>query len=302
MNIQSAPNRQSTSVPLTRRARKVVKGVGADGGWAVARLTASQRLLPQFIIIGTQKGGTSSLYEYLTQHPTILPALRKEIHYFDTANFTKGTNWYRAHFSLHLRKRYVENSTGGSVLTGEASPYYMFYPHAPRRVAELLPAVKLIVMLRNPADRALSHYYHQVRKRRESLSFEAALEAEEGRIGAERERILADEGYYSGAHAIFSYRARGLYVDQLDSWFSFFPREQFLFLDSEEFFANPAAIFKQTLRFLEVPDVELVRYGKHNAGSYSGMSAQVRSRLTRYFRPHNERLYDMLGIDFGWDH
>jgi hypothetical protein len=259
------------------------------------------RLLPDFIIIGTQKGGTSSLYEHLAQHPLVFPALKKEVHFFDSENFAKGTNWYRGHFKLGLRGTFARRFAQGRAITGEASPYYLFYPHAPKRVAELLPKAKLVVMLRNPIDRALSHYYHQVRKGREPLSFEAAIEAEGERLKGEHERILQNDAYYSYPYWAYSYLARGIYADQLKLWFELFPREQLLFIKSEDFFTNPAACFKRTLHFLGLPEIDLQQYKKQNAGSYSSMPADIRHELTRYFRPHNERLYELLGINFAWE-
>lgn len=286
---------------VRKRVKKRINGVSANWAWRMSQWTAPLRLLPDFIIIGTQKGGTSSLYGHLAQHPWILPAKKKEIHFFDTENFAKGTNWYRAHFNLKLRKRYLGRSSGHNTLTGEASPYYLFYPHAPARISKLLPGTKLIVMLRDPVDRALSHYYHQVRKRREPLSFEAAIEAEDERLRGEYDRILQDATYYSYPYWAYSYVARGVYVNQIRNWLSVFPREQFFFIKSEDFFIDPARKFKDTLRFLDMPNVELAEYEKLNAGRYTGIPLTLRRRLSEYFRPYNQKLYELVGIDFGWE-
>ncbi len=282
--------------PLRRKLRRGSRALKRE----IHPLTARVRMLPDFIIIGTQKGGTSSLYDYLAQHPCIAPALESEVHFFD-ANFHKGINWYRAHFPSLLYRDYVRKVQGRQLITGEKSPYYMFYPHAPRRIFETLPHVKLIVMLRNPVDRAYSHYYHQVRKGRETLSFEEAIAAEPERLKGELEKILEDERYTSYSHVHFSYLSRGIYVDQLKVWMRFFPREQFLILKSEDFFADPPAVYRQVLAFLGLPDWELRNYKKHNVGRYSEMDPATRRRLVEYFRPHNQRLYDYLGVDFGWD-
>lgn len=286
--------------PLRKSTRRLFRDIRTDVGWKLSLYTARFRLLPSFIIIGTQKGGTSSLYEYLTQHPWILPARKKEIHFFDTADFAWGIDWYRAHFQLGLPKNLTERAARRNVLTGEASPYYLPYPHSAQRIAKMLPDVGLIVMLRDPVDRALSHYYHQVRKGREQLSFEAAIEAEMERLCGEYDRMLQDETYYSYPYWAYSYLARGIYVDQLKHWLKVFPREQFLFIKSEDFFADPSSSFKRTLRFLGIPEIDLADYKKQNAGTYSGMSQEVRRKLREYFRPYNERLYDLLGIDFAW--
>ena len=133
-------------------------------------VTSPIRLLPDFLIIGTQRGGTTSLYHYLQAHPCIRPASTKEVHFFDT-KFHKGLAWYRGHFPTRIEQSSVNRLHGHSLMTGEATALYLFHPHAPKRVAKALPFVKLIVLLRNPVDRALSHYYHAIKHGYETLSF-----------------------------------------------------------------------------------------------------------------------------------
>jgi Sulfotransferase domain len=264
-------------------------------------LTAPLRLLPDFIIIGAQKGGTTSLYHYLAQHPSVAPALKKEVHFFDS-NFSKGLRWYRAQFSSSFYRYYAKNVWRRDLITGEASPYYILHPQTPKRVFETVPEAKLIVLLRSPVDRAYSHYQHNVRKRREPLSFEEAIKAEPDRLRGECEKMLADENYVSFNHSKYSYLARGIYLDQLKMWLNFFPREQLLVLKSEDFFANPAVIYRQVLEFLNLPDWELKTYETYFAGCYrTTMAPSTRKYLVDYFAPHNQRLYQYLGMDWGWD-
>jgi len=214
------------------------------------------RLLPDFIIIGAQRGGTTSLYNYLVEHPGIGTASIKEIHFFDTHHFKQGRAWYRAHFPSSVQKYFVKRVRKFDFLTGEASPYYLFHPHAPARVAAMLPKVKLIVMLRNPADRAYSHFYHEVAGKHEKLSsFEEAIDCEEKRLAGELEKMQRDAHYQSFNHRHFSYLARGIYIDQLTVWMNSFPKEQLLLLRSEDFYADPGAILKRTLAFLNLPTV-----------------------------------------------
>ncbi len=154
--------------------------------------TNPMRLMPDFIIIGAMRGGTTSLYSYLTEHPNIGPAYMKEVHFFDVY-FHKGLPWYRAQFPSTVQKYYTERVQKQNFITGEASPYYLFHPHAPRRIARLLPHVKLIVQLRNPVSRAYSHYYHEVNGGHEKLSFAEAIDREEDRIGKETEKLARDK-------------------------------------------------------------------------------------------------------------
>lgn len=262
-------------------------------------MTGGVRLLPDFIIVGAQKCGTSSLYRYLASHPTVAPAARKEVHYFDWA-FGRGTNWYRAHFVSRFYRASFEARTRRKLTVGEASPYYLFHPHVPKRVGELLPGVKLIALLRDPVERAFSAYHHQVRRGREHLSFPDAIDAEPSRLAGELERLARDETYNSPVHRNFSYLARGLYAEQLEAWFRMFPREQLLVIRSEEFFDHTAEVFGQVLDFLELDRWQPPFYRQFNAAEYGAMDPAVRQRLVAYFAPHNQRLYDLMGRDFGW--
>ena len=263
------------------------------------------RLMPDFIIIGTMRGGTTSLYSYLTEHPNIGPAYMKEVHFFDVY-FSKGLHWYRAQFPSSVQKYYTERVQKQNFITGEASPYYLFHPHAPKRIAKTLPQVKLIVLLRNPVTRAYSHYYHEVAGGHEKIAtFEEAIACEEERIAKEAELLAKNEQYISYNHRHFSYLARGIYVDQLRVWMNLFPKEQFLILRSEDFYADPAAGLKQVLDFVNVPDLSLKaqkeEYEQLNTTTPPRMNPATSKRLREYFEPHNSRLYKYLGVDFGWD-
>ena len=256
-------------------------------------LTASMRGLPSGVIIGAQRSGTTSLFNYLIQHPDLLPPLGKELHYFDF-HYHRGVRWYRGRFP------YTSQLRRGS-LTIEASPYYLIHPLVPGRVAALLPEVKLIAVLRNPVDRALSHYQHEVRDRRESLSFEEAVDREPERIAGEEERLEREPGYYSYAHHRYSYIRRGHYVEQLRRWVRHFPRSQLLILQSERLFRDPVATTARVHEFLGLRPHPLAKYERFLQGSYDReMPPQLRKRLAAYFEPHNRELYQWLGEEFDW--
>jgi hypothetical protein len=253
--------------------------------------------LPDFVIIGAQKGGTTTLYQLLAQHPHVRPAVRKELHYFSTF-YGRGLEWYRGCFPA------AEQDT----ITGEGSPYYLFHPHAPRRMAKVIPEARLIVMLRNPIDRAYSHYRHEVkvvlqnnRQTIEPLAFEDALELEELRLRGESEKMLQDGRYSSFNHQHFSYLSRGIYVDQLLRWFEFFGKGQMLILKSEDFFERTPEVLNRTLSFLGLPDWTPEAWEIFLKGNYEReMAPATRRQLETYFEPHNRRLYDCLGVDFDW--
>ena len=270
--------------PAARRARLLPR-----------RLTASFRPFPDFVIIGAQKSGTSSLFAYLAEHPDVVASVKKEVHYFDM-NYRRGPNWYRAHFPSE-----AEREVGGRhALSGEATPYYLFHPLAPQRLAATLPEARLVVLLRNPVDRAHSHYQHEVRFGREDLSFDEAIAAEPSRTAGERERLAGDNRYHSEEIRRHAYLARGRYAEQLEDWFAHFDQEQILILGTEAFHDEPEAVYSEVLRFLQLDDHQLNSYPRHLAGSYSDMRGETRAQLIEYFRPYNEKLYGMTNMRYNW--
>ncbi len=257
-------------------------------------LSAPLRARPDFLIIGAQKGGTTSLYSILAQHPAVDEAWKKEIHFFDL-RYRRGLPWYLAHFPTRRSRR-----RGGRRFSGEATPYYLFHPHAPRRVRQTLPAVRLVALLRDPVARAYSHYNHLVRLGHEPLSFEEAVRSEAMRTAGAMDQLLRDEWHYSEALRNYSYLARGHYAEQLERWWAHFPREQLLVLKSEDFYRRPAEVFPRILEHLGLPPWMPERFREYNAGRYPEMSPALRGWLADYFAPHNARLYELLGCTWRW--
>lgn len=252
--------------------------------------------LPDFVIIGGKKCGTTFLYHLLRQHPHVIPAAKKEVHFFDM-RFHKGVKWYRSQFPT------LERGQEPTIITGEASPYYLYHPHAAKRASEVVPHVKLIALLRDPIDRAFSDYHDKSRQGREPLTFEEAIEAEESRLRGEKEKMLADETYVSRNDRAFSYLSRGIYVDQLREWHKFFGEEQILVLKSEDMFSNITGTLKKVSNFLCLSDLSIdvpPRSENRNEGQYAPMKPATRESLRDYFAPHNQRLYEYLDTDFGW--
>ena len=270
--------------------------------------TSPIRVMPDFLILGVQKGGTTSLYNYLIEHPNVISARRKEVHFFDQ-HYQKGVLWFRGNFPTVMHKYSIEHIRKQAFITGEGSPEYLFYPHIAKKVAGLLPNAKLIALLRNPVDRAYSQYRHNIRWGHEKLSFEEALALEEERTKEGKEKATIDENYHNFSYQRAAYLARGIYVDQLQRWMSLFPREQLLLLRSEDFYKEPAEIYKKTLAFLNVPVFEPKSlkqgYKQYNKSKDSDappkMDPATRKRLVEYFEPHNVRLYEFLGTNLGWD-
>jgi hypothetical protein len=259
--------------------------------------TWKSRVLPQFIIIGAMKSGTTSLFHYLSQHPQLVPSNPKETHYFDGGSvngvdeYQYGISWYLRHFP---RKSQISDSQQ----TFEASPSYLFHPLAAGRIHETIPDAKLIVLLRNPTARAISHYLHKKRTGIEKLPIMEALQQEEIRLAP----ILATNDYFNRGMRHFSYKARGLYKIQLDRYFELFPREQLLILPSEGFFAEPLDVLQQIYDFIGVdPEYQVVDLSpKLVAKNREKIDDEVIDYLNDYFRPHNQVLFELLGVDYGW--
>ena len=261
--------------------------------------TGSTHILPDFLIIGAARSGTTSLYEYLSQHPSVIPGVGKEVYFFDK-NFSKGINWYKSFFPTKLSKSKLENKQKRSCLTGEATPRYLYHPHTPKRVFDLIPNVKLIILLRNPIDRSFSHYQMEYSSGHEKLSFEDATFQEQERIKDDKEKMFTNDSFYSVEFYRKSYLTRGIYVDQLKRWFEYFPREQFLILKSEDFYSKTSEVYQQVLDFLGLSKFELNSFKAHRMRKYSTISANTREKLTDYFRPYNEQLYQLLDRNFDW--
>jgi Sulfotransferase domain len=267
---------------------------------ATGAATASWRALPNFVIIGTMRGGTTSLYRSLTQHSRVMGAvLDKELHYFDL-NATRGIDWYSARFPLRATVRARATLRRGPVLVGESTPYYMFHPGVPPHAASVLPGLRAIAILRDPAARAWSHYRLEVDLGNERLQFMDALDAESERLGNEAARLLADPAAVSFPHQHYSYIARGHYLEQVRRWQTALGEEHVLVLTSEELFSRPTQAFERVLDFLGLP-LEAPRHWRvRNAATPRPMEAAHRDRLRAEYQPDRHELRVLLGSDPPW--
>ena len=268
--------------------------------WRLA--TAPFRALPDFLIIGAMKAGTTSLYDILARHPRIAPALRKEVHFFDLVKrHNRGTLFYRAFFDTTLSIERRAEAASGPVLTGEASPYYLYHPLAPARVAAALPGVKCIVLLREPVSRAWSHFQHARRYGWDEREFCEAVDTELSDLTQPERQLLADPSRHVPAHQLRTYVHRGQYAEQLERWFNAVGRERVLVLNAERFYRETDAQVRQVLEFLDLPAAPLRLPKPSNAGDYKDdMPDEIRQRLIEHFAPHNERLYALLGERYDW--
>lgn len=272
---------------------------------AAGRATVAKRAFPEFLIIGTKRGGTTSMFKYLQRHPNILPMWpgvenAKKTHYFDQ-NYQRGPLWYRSHFPTDLQRQRVEKATGARAITGEAAPYYMFHPLVLERVVKTMPQAKVIVLLRNPVDRIWSHYHERVNAGTEQLGFREALDAEEERMRGEAERLVSEPGYYSERHDFSSYRSRGRYLEHLAPWLDQFYPDQLHVVRSEDLYSQPQVVLPAAHRFLGLPELPPPTPHRFNYVPASTIDAETREWLADYYEPHVVALEERLGRAFHWD-
>jgi hypothetical protein len=258
---------------------------------AVARATAPLRMLPDFLVVGAKRAGTTTLYRYLAGHPGVQAArMFKGTHYFDVRH-DEPFWWYRSCFPV---RRWTHR------LTGEASPYYMFHPLGPERIARALPNARLIVLLRNPIDRAYSHWRYEVRNDNEDLSFEAALDAEPLRLAGELERMADQPGYDSFAARHHSYLARSRYGHQLDRLYALVDPERVLVLQTERLAEDPAAEMQRAWDFLGLEPHSQAPLKLDAAPPGAPLADSLRSRVASMLESDLSLLMSLPRVDVHW--
>jgi len=263
-------------------------------------MSAPVRVRPNFLIIGALKAGTTSLHRYLSDHPAVHCSSRKEVHYF-SLGYPLGERWYLSHFPLETLAATTRLRHGVRLAVGEATPAYLFDPRSPGRVHAFEPRMKLIVVLRDPVERAYSHFQMERETRDETRSFEDALAWEEAELMPELERWVADPTYESPLPLFGrSYVARGCYAEHLERWLALFPREQLLVLMSDELLDDPARALSRVEQFLEVPEWQPLSYPQENVRAYPPMSRATYDHLRRVFEPQDRRLEELLGLQLSW--
>jgi len=258
--------------------------------WRYRRATSGLRALPDFVVIGAQRSGTTSLFDYFRDHPQVRPALKKELHFYDL-HYERGVAWYRANFP---RMRQL----GGGRITGEATPNYLVYPSTPERLHGVTPNAKLIVLLRNPADRAHSAWRLRTMEGAETLSFAEALERELAQEHIDVAEIADPKKV--GQHLRFLYLSKSRYAEQLERWLKLFPREQLLVIKSEDLFENPDGALGEMAEFLGIDPWQPGAFRAVNKAEPAPIDPELRMRLVEYFAPHNEKLEALIGRTFDW--
>lgn len=288
---------------VTTRLRSLplpVKRAAQRGTVAYGRGTRSARAKPSVLIVGAQRSGTTSMYRALAQHPAVIKSrFHKGVHYFDT-NYDRGVGWYVGHFPTRRRLRSAAKEAGVPAVTFESSPYYMCHPLAPARIAADLQDVRLIVLLRDPVERAYSAHSHELARSFETQDFRTALALEDERLRGEEERLRAEPGYVSHSHQHHAYRSRGEYVTYLRRLERLVGRSRMHVVDSHNFFTEPQPVFAEVLRFLSLPDHPNTSFDRHNARSRLPLDHDLRVMLEEHYRPWNDELAAWWGRAPSW--
>ena len=249
------------------------------------------RVLPDFFIIGAVRSGTTSMYHYLDEHPSIVKSAYDELGFFDD-NFRLGWAWYRTLFPTNITKRIVKRKTG-NFLTFDDTPFYVYNEDVAKKIKNYFPKTKLIIILRNPIDRAYSNYHLGVRMGDEKRTFDQAIDEEIQKIAKYNEIEMDD--YISQ-----SYLGRGIYAKQLEIWLKYFPAAVIKILESDRFSNNTGETMNEVFEFLDLPDHNIRNLEKKNVAEYPPMKTETRQKLCDFFSEYNEKLYDMLNVRYDW--
>ena len=304
MNIMKTDTKKPAKIRRSLRGKlskyEKVHAAAISAHNVYCSLTGSFHSLPDFYIIGAAKCGTTSLYQYLIRHPSVNPGIGKELHYFEELYY-RGENWYRACFPFEFQKFFSKLMNNEIMMSGDSTPRYIDHPLVPNRINKLTPNAKFIVMLRNPIDRAFSHYNMNIKHKYETLSFEDAIKNEPDRINGELD-MMEKTGKVSYKYYLYAYLDRGIYVERLKQWMKIFPKENFFIIRSEDFFEDPSGYYHKTLEFLNLSKFELDKYGTHMGGRYNDtqIESKTRKKLESFFKPHNDELNSFLKRDFRW--
>ena len=260
-------------------------------------LSSPFRVLPECFVIGVVRSGTTSLYHYLGQHPCIGSSAYDEIGYFDD-NYHLGVNWYKSLFPTKFTKNKIIKKHG-SFLTYDVTPFYIYNPLVARRISASFPRAKIISNLRNPIDRAYSNYILMYQDGDTTRTFEEMIQMAMDEI--EKNKSKLNDEVYAADTFYQNILARGFYADQLKIWFEKFQKKQILIIPSEDLALKPDQVLTKVFEFLDLPYFKIKDFTRQNKREYHPMKDETRKLLVEFYKPHNKKLFDMLGSKFDWD-
>ncbi|CAN5643343.1 hypothetical protein BH11ACT8_BH11ACT8_16270 [soil metagenome] len=272
-----------------RRARDLAHTWGAA--------TAGLRMTPSIIVVGAQRAGTTTLFRLLEAHPQLVrPTLSKGTGYFDDG-YDRSWHWYQGHFPL---RRPGPVPSAGQPVTFECSGYYLFHPLAAARIASDLPDVRVVVLVRDPVERAFSAHRHELARGYETLPLADALAAEGIRTAGESVKLERTPGYRSFAHRHHAYVQRGEYAHQVRRFRTALGADRVHVLDADLFFADPRRQFAGLQQALGLSTWLPAEVAVSNARPGPPADPDLRGRLMRHFEPHDSELGELLGEVPSW--
>ncbi len=287
---------------LRQSVRRTGRRMVLEAALTTRKGAAADRPAPDFVIVGAQRCGTTSLFRALAKHPAMMSNVldAKGVHYFDTG-YDKKLSWYLSHFPSKSDRDAHAASVGQTPIAGEASPYYMFHPAGASRMHKAIPDTKLIVLLRDPVKRAISHHLHMVWEGHEKVEdLDEALDLESTRLQGLDAALLADPTLISRTHQHFSYMARGHYAGQLERLFEHFDRSQVLVMATETLTENPESNLAKIQEFLGIKVDPEIHLEKRNASDRFHPRQDTVERLSEVFVESNRRLGDLLDVELPW--
>ena len=260
-------------------------------------ITGFIRVIPDFLVIGAKRCGTTSLYQHLPEHPCISKSPYDNMGFFND-NFHLGVNWYKSFFPTTFTRDKIKSKFGG-FLAFDVTTKYMEEESTANNVYQTKPNMKIIIILRNPVDRAYSQYHLSVRQTAERRSFEDVVEENMNRLNKESHEHYEIKPRFSAKED--NYLKKGLYALQLRYWLKIFPRENILTVSTEEFESNQQIIYNKIFEFLNISKFEVKNTKKMEKGNYPPIKSETRNLLLDYFRPHNHELFELINMEFDWD-
>ena len=260
-------------------------------------ITGFIRVIPDFLVIGAKRCGTTSLYQHLPEHPCISKSPHDNMGFFND-NFHLGVNWYKSFFPTTFTRKKIK-SKFGNFLAFDVTTKYMEEESTANNVYQTKPNMKIIIILRNPVDRAYSQYHLSVRQTAERRSFEDVVEENMNRLNKESHEHYEIKPRFSAKED--NYLKKGLYALQLRYWLKILPRENILIVSTEEFESNQQIIYNKIFEFLNISKFEVKNTKKMEKGNYPPMKSETRNLLLDYFRSHNHELFELINIKFDWD-
>ncbi|MFN8620702.1 MAG: sulfotransferase [Chloroflexota bacterium] len=318
----AAPAPPTAEDPLARQ-----RGPGYLLARAISPLKERRHVTPDFLIVGAARAGTTSVLNHLRSHPGVLFCPRQELHFFDVeGRWSQGLGSYVERFPRRSEKEAAIKAGRGPALSGENSPYYLAHPYVAERVHATLPQARLIALLRDPTDRAISHWNWRYNQKQEPRGFEELVEEEltaladlppggsanvlatagadavKGKGGvAARSAAYATTADSQWARRNQAYLARGIYLEQLQRWHAVFPREQLLVVISERYYRDTDAELRRVFDHVGLPWAATEDTKPNARKKKLDIDPAVVARVRAFFRPHNAALAAYLGDDPGWD-